>query len=158
MYVTDYRKQHFPKVLKPQFMSGFVLDLYSNFWKVSPFYMVDPTQVFFQTFWMRSFGSPTPKRTVVYSNSPKIKMLDAGPMRKGELRSNIRTTKQYLGKDGRKRFAGNENLKGTQSLGSNVFCLLFVFELMNSKQQHSYCRWLKSCTSLSVYIVFPIIV
>lgn len=79
--------------------------------------MFDPTQVFYQTFWMKSFGSPTPKRTVVYSNSPQIKMLDAGVLRKGELRSNIRTTKQYVGKDGRKRFAGNENLKGTQSLG-----------------------------------------
>lgn len=71
-------------------------------------------QVYFQTFWMKAYGSATPKRTIVYSNSAKIKMLDAGSMKKKDLATTVRTTTQYVAKDGTKRFAGNQNLKGTQ--------------------------------------------
>ena len=65
---------------------------------------------------MKAFGSATAKRTIVYSNSAGIGKLDAGPMKKAELQSEIQTTTRYVSKDGRKRFCGNENLKSTQVL------------------------------------------
>lgn len=73
-------------------------------------------QVFYQTFWMKAYGSATPKRTIVYSNTSHVKMLDCGQLTRAQLASTVRTTKQYVSKAGRKRFAGNANLKGTQFL------------------------------------------
>lgn len=74
------------------------------------------SQVFYQTFWMKQFGAKTPKRTVVYSNTAHLKKLDLGPMKREALLSDVKTTKTYYSKDGRKRFCGSEHLKGTQIL------------------------------------------
>ena len=65
---------------------------------------------------MKAFGSKTPKRTVVYANTRHIKQLDCGPMKREALTSSVRTTRTYVSKNGQKRFAGSENLKGTQPL------------------------------------------
>ena len=50
-------------------------------------------------------------------------MLDTGKMTRAALSSAVKTTKTYFAKDGRKRFAGSENLKGTQFLGLNRYTM-----------------------------------
>ena len=63
---------------------------------------------------MKAFNHPTPKRTMVISNSSAIKRLDHGKMTKAALMSEVATTEIYYNKDGRKRFKGNANLTATQ--------------------------------------------
>lgn len=67
---------------------------------------------------MKAFGHETAKRTIVFSNSPMIKALDTGSLKRKQLQSDVSTTDQYESRDGRKRFQGNGNLKGTQYFGS----------------------------------------
>ena len=86
---------------------------------------------------MKAFGSATAKRTIVYSNSAGIGKLDAGPMKKAELQSDIQTTTRYVSKEGRKRFCGNENLKQTQFLEANEY-------IWDSGSQHQRYVWGKS--------------
>lgn len=73
-------------------------------------------EVFLQTFWMKAFGHPTAKRTVVYSNSSKIGLLNTGSMSRTSLACQVQTTRRYVAKDGKVRFAGTNKLKGTQFL------------------------------------------
>ncbi len=85
--------------------------------KNSPKFLNDPnwpSKVFYQTFWMRAFNHPTPKRTIVFSPSALVKKLDRGALKRSQLQAEIQTTDQYVSKEGKKRFKGNSNLKGTQ--------------------------------------------
>ena len=65
---------------------------------------------------MKAWGHATPKPTFVFSNSQAIKILNPGPMSKAQLASDVKTTKRYLSKEGKSRFAGTAALKGTQFL------------------------------------------
>ena len=58
-----------------------------------------PTQVFSQSFWMAPFGSPTPKRTTVMSNSRFIRMLFMGPcnLKKLPKSKTTRTLAEFFG-------------------------------------------------------------
>lgn len=78
--------------------------------------MTHLAEVFLQTFWMKAFGHPTAKRTVVYSNSSKIRLLNTGSMSRSSLACQVQTTHRYVAKDGKVRFAGTKQLKGTQFL------------------------------------------
>lgn len=73
-------------------------------------------EVFYQEFWMKKFGHPTPKRTKVFSNSPQIHILDTGKMNRTALSADVQTTRRYVSKDGKERFAGTKELKSTQFL------------------------------------------
>ena len=75
---------------------------------------------------MKAFGSRTPKRTVVFSNSSYIRLLDAGPMRREQLKPEVETTVKYVAKDGRNRFTGSKHLKETQLL-RDVSVLFGIF-------------------------------
>ncbi len=74
------------------------------------------TQVFYQRFFMRFWGHITAKPTFVLANSPGIVALDHGPLKRKQLESDIQTTDKYEAADGKCRFKGNQNLKGTQFL------------------------------------------
>lgn len=87
-------------------------------------------EVFYQTFWMRAFKHPTPKRTVVFSSSALIKKLDRGSMKRAELQGDVSTTDRYTNKNGQVKFKGNKNLKGTQCLGI-VWSILFFSDVSN---------------------------
>ena len=78
-------------------------------------------EVYCQTFWMRAWGHGTPKRTLTISNSVHIGMLGTGPLRRSELQSEIETTTKYVSGEGKRRFKGNEFLKGTQLLDRRIF-------------------------------------
>mmetsp|Transcript_40679 Transcript_40679/g.63947 ORF Transcript_40679/g.63947 Transcript_40679/m.63947 type:complete len:346 (-) Transcript_40679:30-1067(-) len=71
-------------------------------------------KVYYQSFWMKWFRHPTPKRTTVYSSSPLIKELDMGPLTRNHLTPEVQTTDRYQNGSGKARFKGNKNLKGTQ--------------------------------------------
>lgn len=86
------------------------------------------SQVFYQTFWMKQFGAKTPKRTVVHSNSAHLTKLHLGPMKRASLKSDVKTTKTYYSKDGRKRFCGSEHLKSTQILVWKWIGFFFLFK------------------------------
>lgn len=80
--------------------------------------------MFRQTFWMRALGHPTPKRSIVLSNSTWISELSfASRMRAAKLKSELKTTDKYTSKAGVKRFKGNKNLKGTQLFALIMKCL-----------------------------------
>lgn len=77
--------------------------------------------MFRQFFWMRALDAPTPKRSVLYSNTSWIAQLSfAERMKKHQLATKVKTTTQYKSKEGKQRFHGNSNLKKTQSLNQSV--------------------------------------
>ena len=84
---------------------------------------IHPGQVYYQSFWMKWFRHPTPKRTTVYSSSPLIKELDMGPLTRNHLTPEVQTTDRYQNGSGKARFKGNKNLKGTQCLDLEKFTL-----------------------------------
>ena len=65
-------------------------------------------------FWMKKHGAPTWKRTWVWGSSRSIAALDLGPLLPSERKSEVKTTKTWVGKDGKKKWQGSENLKATQ--------------------------------------------
>ena len=75
-------------------------------------------EVFRVCFWMKSFQSPTPKRTMVVSNWASIASLDLGPLRKQQLKTAgpDRTTKRYVDSQQQQRYSGLPALKQTQPL------------------------------------------
>lgn len=77
-------------------------------------------EVFAQRFFMKAWGHATPKPTMVYSNSCEIRLLNHGRMTRKHLATDVRTTRRYIAKDGKARFAGNAQLKGTQYLGNTL--------------------------------------
>ena len=68
---------------------------------------------------MKAHGSPTAKRTSVWSNTDDISMFDLGPMTREELMSEIKTAEKYINKDGKTAYKGTKALKATQLLGSS---------------------------------------
>ena len=73
-------------------------------------------EVWKTTFYMRKFGSRTPKPTFVLSNSTAIASLDLGPLTKQEavIEEADRTTRPYIDSRGIKRYHGTKALKQTQ--------------------------------------------
>ena len=66
--------------------------------------------------WGRHYGALTPKRHRAWSNSPKVGLLDRGRLSKVEReRCIVKTTDRKINRQGKKSFAGNRFLKGTQS-------------------------------------------
>ena len=53
------------------------------------------SKVYSQAFWLMHWGSPSPKRTKIYSNSPRVKTLDRGVLKKNlkAAKTKIRTTR-----------------------------------------------------------------
>lgn len=74
-------------------------------------------KMFRQTFWMRALQHPTPKRTILFSNSPTFGMFSfAARLSKMQLATDTKTTDRYINGSGKKRFKGNGKLKQTQCL------------------------------------------
>lgn len=68
-----------------------------------------------QAFWMKHYGHMCLKRTLVWSISPAILLLDLGPVLKGVHKSEVKTALKYVDKNGKTRYKGNgKTLKGTQ--------------------------------------------
>ena len=76
-------------------------------------------KVYKQSFWMRGWGSRTPKRTTLWANSTAIRYFSTtekalGLHRKGS----YKLADTYTDALGRKRFKGNKRLRKSQNLAS----------------------------------------
>ena len=95
-----YRLHGFPLVWQPAFNSPSA----SKVWRCD--------------FWMIHFGSQTPKRTTLISNSKAIGAFDRGPLRdwrKAKRYLQTETTRHYLGPDGKMKYCGTKALRATES-------------------------------------------
>lgn len=71
------------------------------------------SQVWRQAFWMRGWGSNTPKRTILWSNSRGVrKFATHKKYAKGKKKNQLATV--YIDSNGKKRYQGNSRLKGSQ--------------------------------------------
>lgn len=69
---------------------------------------------------MKHFGHMCLKRTLVWSTSRAISVLDLGPIKKGKHKSLVQTAIKYKDKSGRDRYKGNgSQLKNTQPLSES---------------------------------------
>jgi len=80
---------------------------------------------------MRALLHPTPKRTILFSNSPSIGLFSvASRLKKFQLAAEVATTDAHVSKSGKRSFKGNKNLKATQRLvsmlGRLIYCLFDV--------------------------------
>ena len=70
-------------------------------------------EVYQQRFWMRHWGHACPKRTIVWSNSPCIRMFDQGVLAGALRRGLVKTRIGYVDKNNVKRYRGSKQLKQT---------------------------------------------
>lgn len=73
--------------------------------------------LFRQALWMKLWGHPCLKRTFLWSTSRVISVLDLGKIVKTRHQSLIKTTRKYIGKDGKTKYHGTKALKSTEFLG-----------------------------------------
>ena len=77
----------------------------------------EPPEVFSQKFFMKFFGHPTAKPTILMANTPQIVQLAHGKLSRQQLKCEVATTiKTVSKKTGRKQFQASKALKGTQPL------------------------------------------
>ena len=74
-------------------------------------------KVFRLDFWMRHYGSPSMKPTMVVTNQRVLADLDLGPLSKHRKKTARATTKSYKDGRGKTRFSGTSRLKASQKLG-----------------------------------------
>lgn len=74
-----------------------------------------PYKVWKMPFWMRHWGSESPKRTVLWSNSLLVRGFATPKLAPKDKKDCIRLCDQYQDGSGRKRFKGNPNLRKSQS-------------------------------------------
>ena len=74
------------------------------------------SKVYLVAFWMRKFGHPSLKRSLVLSNAKQICRLDRGRLTKKERATAAGSAKTYVDGRGRKRYQGTKALKNTQIL------------------------------------------
>ena len=72
--------------------------------------------IYRQGLWMKLYGHLCLKRTLIWSSSPAIRLLDLGPIRKGVHKSLVSTAVKYKSKEGAWRYKGTRALKSTQRL------------------------------------------
>ena len=67
---------------------------------------------------MYHYGASSPKRHVIFSNSPHVSKLSMGRLLGWKAASNQgrKPCRSYIGKDGKRRFNGTRHLKGTENL------------------------------------------
>ena len=68
--------------------------------------------------WMAHYKSKTPKRHLAFGNTKVLLALDRGRLRKEKRAgvSKVQTAVHYLDKQGKKRYKGTAQLKGTENL------------------------------------------
>ena len=92
--------------------------IYSSSHSTNPNPTVLPGQVFQLSMWLGHWGHPTPKPTLLVSNSPQIASLSKGKLRKSQKRSEFKTAIVYQDKQGKTRYKGSKILRSTQILGN----------------------------------------
>lgn len=77
------------------------------------------SEVFESCWWMRHYGGESPKRHVMFSNSPWVVELSLGRLVgwKKENNEGKKPCRTYVDSKGVRRFVGTKHLKGTEPLG-----------------------------------------
>lgn len=70
---------------------------------------------------MKLHGHMCLKRTLLWSTSPAIRVLDLGRVQKSKHKSLVKTALKYKDANGVQRYKGSRELKGTQFLGFITF-------------------------------------
>jgi hypothetical protein len=76
---------------------------------------------------MRGFGSKTPKRTTIWSNSSAVRFFTTSKKARKVVGRKLADT--YMDSKGRKRFKGNGNLRKSQYHGSQINTFFFDMKL-----------------------------
>ena len=73
-------------------------------------------EIYRQALWMKLYGHECLKRTLLWSTSRAVALLNLGAISKLKHKSNVRTARKYRDKKGVARYHGLPTLKGTQFL------------------------------------------
>ena len=84
-------------------------------------------KVFRTAFWMKAWGARSPKRTVVWSNSPYVRRFRTGKLRPStDEEKRVLLVRKYTDTQGRKRFVGKK--VGLKRSGYPIRSLCFLFK------------------------------
>lgn len=100
-------------------------------------------EVFKQSFWMRAFGSPTPKRTTLWSNSSGIRYFCTSKKARGKSKG-PKLADTYIDKAGKKRYKGNGNLRKSQFQPHWFMTVIIPMAL-----SVYVCEYLEYCTMMA---------
>ena len=78
-------------------------------------------EVYRCNFWMKHYGHPTPKRSILWSTSWPIGFFNRGKLSRDKHTTEFETTIRYTDGSGRTRFKASRFLKQTQNLGRASF-------------------------------------
>ena len=78
----------------------------------------DIDKVYIQRFWMKHWGHPNPKRSVVWASTPLIRMLSLGSLIGEQRKSTLKCAEAYVDSRGKRCYKGLKTLKKTGPLGS----------------------------------------
>lgn len=73
-------------------------------------------QIFKQPFWMGCWGHWSPKRTILWSNNPLVRLFTTHGLAMVK-NTGPSTTKRYVSKSGKSGYTGSQHLKSTEYLG-----------------------------------------
>lgn len=104
-------------IFKKQIMHISVL----NGFELYTFWACMNTKMFKIAFWMKKHLAMTWKRTWMWSTSPRVSRLDLGPLLPSEKVSTVQTTKRKKTQDGKVKWQGTKDLKGTQFFDRNLY-------------------------------------
>lgn len=88
-------------------------------------------KVFRQAFWMASFGHNNPKRTLLWSQNPAVRVFTTPKIAFAKCDGPATTTK-YVSKNGKAGYTGSKHLKKTEHLDYNVLSIECVHILNSS--------------------------
>lgn len=112
---------------------------------------MSPAEVHRITWWMRSYGGPTPKRHVLYANSPAIQSLYKGRLvgwskhikaQDAAGVARVKTVDKYVDKSGQVRYKGSKGLRPSESetyLLQNVIFQIAMFNYILVNLKHQSC-------------------
>ena len=88
--------------------------------------MHHPIEVQCVRWWMGHYDAPTPKRHYAYANTPVVLRLDRGVLQKWKPKTGkkVKTVEHYVDKNGKKRYKGTKQLRGTENLVCKLLHIL----------------------------------
>ena len=101
---------------------------------------VVPLKVYELSMWMAHFNHPTPKRTILVSNSEQIAVLHRGRLSRSQKPASFPTAVKYVDGAGRVRYKGTTQLKSTQCHDKSLVHLFVClqYQLLSEMKKHIY--------------------
>ena len=102
---------------------------------------VVPLKVYELSMWMAHFNHPTPKRTILVSNSEQIAVLHRGRLSRSQKPASFPTAVKYVDGAGRVRYKGTTQLKSTQCHDKSLVhfvCMFTVSIIVRNEKTYIY--------------------